>query len=90
MATVELPHLDNANISVKNLGDFFVQQNRFEEAIHAYLQLNSTDLFARLGIIRSYRALKKYDEAIAICQHYYKPGANNLIILRSNSFLYVA
>ena len=78
MATVELPHLDN--ILVKNLGDFFVQQNRFEEAIHAYLQLNSTDLFASLGIIRSYMALKKYDEAKAICQQYYKPGANNLII----------
>jgi tetratricopeptide (TPR) repeat protein len=80
MATVELPHLDNANISVKNLGDFFVQQNRFEEAIHAYLQLSSTDLFASLGIIRSYLALKKYEEAIAICQQYYKPGANDLFI----------
>ena len=83
MATVELPHLDNAYIFVKNIGDFFEHQNRFEEAIHAYLQLNSTDLSAIKGIIRSYRALKKYDEAIAICQQYYKPGANNLTIFAS-------
>jgi tetratricopeptide (TPR) repeat protein len=88
MATVELPHLDNANISVKNLGDFFVQQNRFEEAIHAYLQLNSTDLFASLGIIRSYLALKKYEEAIAISQQCYKPGVNDFIFARELFSIY--
>ena len=68
MAAIELPHLDNVPKLVNNLGDFFFQQNRFEEAIQAYLCLNSTLLISRFHLIGAYAQLKEYDEAIRLCQ----------------------
>jgi tetratricopeptide (TPR) repeat protein len=68
MAAVELPHLDNVDILVNNLGDFFFYQNRFEEAIQSYLRLDSKDLAQSFGIVLAYANLKKYDEAFAYCR----------------------
>jgi tetratricopeptide (TPR) repeat protein len=68
MAAVELPHLVDVNFQIQRLGDLYLNQNRFEEAIRAYLHLNSIEHFAKNGLAKAFLELKKYDEAIAIFQ----------------------
>jgi|GEM_PF-2407273 len=69
IAAVELPHVQSELIN--NLGDVYHWQNRYEDAIAVYLNLNLTaSPISKFGLIKSYINLKRYDEAIAYCNQW--------------------
>jgi len=69
ITAIELPDINSE--AVQSLGDVYYYQNRYEEAIAVYLDLNiNAHLTPKIFLINAYTNLKRYDEAIACCNQW--------------------
>ncbi|WP_051469960.1 tetratricopeptide repeat protein [Fischerella sp. PCC 9605] len=77
VASVELPDLNL--ISITDLGDLYIFQNRYEEAIATYLRGVEITFVMKAGLIAAYQTLKKFDEAIAYCNQWIEKEPKSLL-----------